>query len=105
MIQAIRNLFKRKPLVVPAPPAWTEWQPDVNMTQYLAGLDAVRTEMSKPAKASHPLRKYDFYDIEVGETRRLPLRAHGALRNWSFRSGKKFTCKTASNGLWVKRVA
>lgn len=112
MIQVLINFFKR-----PKAQPFNELPPIA--VDLDAVLDAVRVEMARnPAEDSAPdqlsfdvfgkrrgKRKWDFHDMEVGEVRRYPIRAHGAIRNHASRNGLKFTCRTTSNGLWVRRVA
>lgn len=115
MIQAIINFF-RKPQPAPIP---------LSEQVYEIALDAVRAEMDRkpgrenPAaqmtfeefremrrkRPAHRPRKYHFHDIEIGETCRAPIKAQGAVWNYSHRTGKKFTTRARNNGLWIKRVA
>jgi hypothetical protein len=125
MLQAIINFFKPRPAPQP-----------LSEQVYEVAIQAVRDEMGRqpvtrenpatqlsfeefrtlrrkkirPAKAEtangRP-RKWGFYDLEVGESCRVPNRPGIGANAYHHgkKTGKVFTTRARSNGLWIKRVA
>ena len=125
MIQTIINLFRR-----PKPQPFKDLPPiTVDLIRsaqreidFALSIEAVKAEMERREETPKPKqlsfeefrkerrsrpggRKWNFHDMEIGETRRLPLRARSAVRKYGQETGKKWTTKQRNNGLWIKRIA
>lgn len=62
--------------------------------------------IAEPTRGRGRPRKYSFYDLDVGQSCRMPMSAGTSnIHAHARATGKLFTTRAKANGRWIKRVA